>query len=203
MKKGNGTKRTRSGFTILELLVVISIMAVVATLATGAVLKAVKQSREKRVDTTIKTLEMALMNFRARENRWPVTLAPAKSADTSVWFHGVDNAEVFKDLYAGGSDKATTYLDASALLVSTKQGRKTLREALTLHMNDMSIGYPLPSNPNIFCCYCIEFNLITDSVRVHRQDMRVAPYKAGWPNDGGNRVDGDHTCPEGYWGKIN
>ena len=45
----NGSDRRR-GFTILELLVVISIMAIIATLATGAAIKAVKQSRNKRID---------------------------------------------------------------------------------------------------------------------------------------------------------
>lgn len=48
--KTSAKKITRRGFTIVELLVVISIMAIIATLATGAVLKSVRQSRIRRAD---------------------------------------------------------------------------------------------------------------------------------------------------------
>ncbi len=61
----------QSGFTIIELLVVISIMAVIATLATGAALKSIQQSRKKRVNITAKALEAALVNYRALKDEWP------------------------------------------------------------------------------------------------------------------------------------
>ncbi|HRR34605.1 MAG TPA: type II secretion system protein [Kiritimatiellia bacterium] len=61
----------RRGFTIVELLVVISIMAVLATLATGAAIKSIRQSRNKRVEMTAKSLEAALMGYRALKGGWP------------------------------------------------------------------------------------------------------------------------------------
>ncbi|MBV5332608.1 prepilin-type N-terminal cleavage/methylation domain-containing protein, partial [bacterium] len=60
MRNGKDRGMSRRGFTIIELLVVISIMAVLATLVTGAALKAIKQGRNKRIDATCKALEIAL-----------------------------------------------------------------------------------------------------------------------------------------------
>ena len=105
----------RGGFTMVELMVVVAVIAVVASLVTGAAMKSIKQSREKRVDATIQGLQMALMNYRARENKWPnVFLSQTVSSDGSIWFHGVDNQKVFKELINGGSDGATRYLDGAS-----------------------------------------------------------------------------------------
>jgi prepilin-type N-terminal cleavage/methylation domain-containing protein len=201
-------KRTL-GFTILELLVVVSIMAVIATLATGAALKSMVQSRNKRVDTTVRVLEMALANFRAQENRWPDAFSSSQGhmdGGESHWFHAKDNRLVFLDLYEGGKSGNMVYLDNSSLLASVDGARMTLQDALfgnkekKISKQDparISLGYALPSNPDVFCCFCVEYKAITDSVKVHRQDVREAPYHSG------NRVDGDHTCPDDYWRKRN
>jgi len=195
----------RGGFTMVELMVVVAVIAVVASLVTGAAMKSIKQSREKRVDATIQGLQMALMNYRARENKWPnVFLSQTVSSDGSIWFHGVDNQKVFKELINGGSDGATRYLDGASLLVSVNGQRMTLLQALQKSKSsEKSIGYPWPQNQNIFGCFCVEYNPLTDSVKIHRPDMRRPPYKAGSVDDGGDRVEGDHTCPESYWIKVN
>ena len=169
MRNRKGNRLARRGFTIIELLVVISIMAVIATLATGAALKAVKQSRNKRVDATCKALEVALMNYRAQENAWPVALNPS-GKDTTVWYHGVDNKQVFKPMYhssKGGS--STVYLDASALMAENKGKRKTLQKFLNEGNTDVSLMYPDPDDTRHVNYYCVEFNQNTDSVKVHSQ----------------------------------
>lgn len=210
----NKRLKRKLGFTILELLVVVSIMAVIATLATGAALKSIMQSRNKRVDTTIRVLEMALTNFRAQENRWPDAFSTAQGSDGTLWKHAEDNKLVFKDLYEGGKSKNIVYLDYSSLLAIVDGRRMTLQDALfgnkskRISAHDpatISLGYALPSNPNVFCCFCVEYKPITDSVKVHRQDVRESPYKPNAPTDEkpGNRVDGDHNCPDGYWRKFN
>lgn len=175
MSNGHNSEMTRRGFTILELLVVISIMAVVATLATGAALKAVKQSRNKRADATCKAIEIALMNYRAQENAWPVTLKPTGNS-TTVWYHGSDNKEVFKPMYHGSGGSRTVYLDGSALMVYSS-GRKTLNAALKAGKTDVPLIYQNPDDSSRINYYCVEFNLLTDSVKVHRQDQKH------WPNE--------------------
>jgi len=176
MRNRNGNRPSRRGFTIIELLVVISIMAVIATLATGAALKAVKQSRNKRVDATCKALEVALMNYRAQENEWPfdkgdLTRDPDHDGRPNIfWAHGEDNVRVFKPLYhssKGGS--STVYLDASALMAESRGKRKTLQKFLNEGNTDVSLMYPDPDDSRHVNYYCVEFNQNTDSVKVHSQ----------------------------------
>jgi prepilin-type N-terminal cleavage/methylation domain-containing protein len=170
----------RRGFTILELLVVISIMAVIATLATGAAMKAMKQSRYKRIAATCKSLEIALMNYRAQENAWPVTLNPSGNSP-SVWYHGENNKDVFKPMYFGGGGASrTAYLDGSSLMVYGNGSRMTLNKALGSGRSDVAIMYPNPEEPSRINFYCVEFNTITDSVKVHVQHDK----------------DHDHNCPK-------
>jgi prepilin-type N-terminal cleavage/methylation domain-containing protein len=180
MRNGKDTTMRRRGFTIIELLVVISIMAVLATLVTGAAMKAMKQSRVKRILATCKGLEVALMNYRAQENKWPCKLNTQNNA-TTVWYHGEDNKEVFKDMYYGGAGSSTTaYLEGSSLMAYYNGSRTTLNKALGMGRSDVALMYPNPDEPSRVNFYCVEFNLITDSAKVHVQhDKR-----------------GDHNCPK-------
>lgn len=179
MSNGDGLRKTRRGFTILELLVVISIMALVATLATGAALKAVKQARNKRIVATCRALEIALNNYRAQENAWPVTLRPTGNS-TTVWYHGVDNKEVFKPMYHGSGGSRTVYLDGSALMAYSSGSRMSLNAALKSGKTDVALFYQNPDDTSRINFYCVEFNLLTDSVKVHVQHDK----------------DHDHNCPK-------
>ncbi len=171
--------RAARGFTIIELLVVISIMAVIATLATGAAIKAVKQGREKRISATIKTLESALQAYRSRENKWPfqvnqLTKDPGNNDQYNTaklyWSHGEDNYKVFGDLYPQkGSTGKTVYLDASSVLT---KGRKTLLAAIEDGKSNVPLGYPDPDHSDRFHCFCVQYNARTDSVKVYRQDKK-------------------------------
>jgi prepilin-type N-terminal cleavage/methylation domain-containing protein len=167
-------KPRSAGFTILELLVVVSIMAVIATLATGAVVKAVKQGRKKRVEATCRALEMALTNYRAQEGKWPFKLSDLKRQgtegqsrnDKKYWAHGADNAKVFKDLYQGAGQK-TVYLDASAVMALLDGQRVQLRAALSAGRRDVPLIYADPNETSILRYYCVEYRVETDTVAVH------------------------------------
>jgi len=173
------TSGAASGFTILELLVVISIMAVIATLATGAAIKAVKQGRVRKIEATCKALEMALVNYRAQEGKWPFRVSELEQPDRNVeeyWAHGKDNKKVFKNVYHGPrSPNQTAFLDGSALLALYEGGRAQLRAVLT-KTTDVPLIYPDPDNTSVTRFYCVEYNPVTDKVTVHTQK--------------------DHTCPE-------
>lgn len=168
----------RAGFTILELLVVISIMAVIATLATGAVVKAIRQGRVRRVEASCRALEMALMNYRAQEGKWSFKrsdLVQQTDNRNKYWAHGENNKKVFKDLYqANGQEIA--YLDASALLALQGGQRVPLRVAIQEGDSDVALIYPDPNETSKTRFYCVEYRVETDSVVVHTQT--------------------DHTCPE-------
>ncbi len=189
----------RGGFTLLELLAVISVMAIIATLAVGVASKSLVANRNKRVTASMRGLEIALQNYRAHEGKWPFSLASlTQDPDdaNTFWAHGKNNVTVFQPLYHGAGPSRTVYLDGSALFTELNGSRRLIGKALANNPS-FSLGYPLPSNPNIFCYFCVEYKTLTDTVKVHRQDVRKAPYKTG------DRIDGDHTCPPGLWIKAN
>ena len=174
MKHEQNCRTTRRGFTIVELLVVMSVMAVIATLAIGAAIKSVKQSRLQRINTMARTLEMALSSYRAQNNEWPFTvgdLTPDPRDKNIMWAHGQDNIKVFRKLYQG-SGSSIVYLDASAFLTTVNGARMPLRKALSEHKLDAPLGYPQPDNMNRFCYYCVCYFPLTDTVKVYRQDQQ-------------------------------
>lgn len=156
----------KKGFTLVELMLVMVVMAVIATLATGAAMKSIKQAKEKKIDSTCVALKMALVNYRAEEQSWPVSLDPSGSS-TTVTFQE-NNARVFAPLL---EDRKKAYLDSSALLTKVAgEGVLPLRVAMDKFpgKSDFPIGYPDPSNGNIFKYFKVTFSLTLDTVNVGR-----------------------------------
>jgi hypothetical protein len=145
---------------------VVVVMAIIATLATGAAMKSIKQAKEQRIRATCTSLEMALTDYRAKEERWPVSLEP-QGESVTVSFRE-NNARVFRPLF---EDRRKVYLDPSALLTKVPgHPAMSLREAMDRKIAPdlCSLGYPDPSNGNIFRFYKVTFNLAYDTVSVER-----------------------------------
>ena len=160
--------KKNKGFTLVELMMVMVVMAIIATLATGAAMKSIKQGKERRIDATCVALGMALINYRAAEQSWPVPLEPLGNSVT-VTFHE-NNANVFAPLIA---DRKKLYLDPSALLTKVSgYGVVPLRVAMDRKIapEACSLGYADPSNGNIFKYFKVTFNLSLDTASVGRSD---------------------------------
>jgi prepilin-type N-terminal cleavage/methylation domain-containing protein len=160
--------KKNKGFTLVELMMVMVVMALVATLATGAAMKSIKQGKERKIDATCVALRMALTNYRANEQCWPVPLEPLGDS-TTVTFHE-NNAKVFAPLLV---DRKKLYLDPSALLTKVSGfGVIPLRVAMDRKIapEACSLGYADPSNGNIFKYYKVTFNLSMDTASVGRSD---------------------------------
>ncbi len=158
----------RKGFTLVELMMVMVVMAIIATLATGAAMKSIKQGKERRIDATCVALSMALTNYRAAEQSWPVALEPQGNKPT-VDFKN-DNARVFAPLI---TDRKKLYLDPSALLTKVPgYGVIPLRVAMDRKIapETCPLGYADPSNGNIFKYFKVTFNLSLDTASVGRSD---------------------------------
>lgn len=171
-------KSARRGFTIVELLVVISIMAVVATLSTGAVLKSVRQSRIKRVDMTAKSLESAVMSYRALNGEWPYKFDKPDRFDNYEQkqladfaevqtLEGKDNAKVFKKVFEEVKN-GRALLDTSSILTRVSGGRMTVREAIARGEEDIPVGYPKPDDQKQFVFFKVTYNFQTDMVTVEK-----------------------------------
>lgn len=156
----------RHGFTIVELLVVISIIAVVATLATGAAMKSIRKVRDKKIDAMAQALEMALQNYRTRENQWPFQLSQLTlDPKTNDYFaYSNKNYVAFQKLLTS----STKYLDTSSLTTAS-DGRMSVQQALEKDISQISIGYPDPGNTANFQYFTVRYYPLTDRVKVTRQ----------------------------------
>ena len=159
-------KITRRGFTILEMLVVVAVMAIIATLATGAAPKSLKVMRRRRIAATVSVLEAALNNYRAQENKWPFSISQMQhvSAKSPLYrASGEKNAVAFEELL----NKDISLLgDTSGLLTRVKGRRMSVKEAQEKNLSPIAIGYPDPDNTDQFRFFTVEYNTITDSVKV-------------------------------------
>ena len=173
-------KCRRYGFTIIELLVVISIIAVIATLATGAAIKSIKQLRHRRAESTKTILRLSLENYRALYGEWPCAFNnPDNSGGTFQTFKGEKNAEVFKNVFQAVKQNRAL-VDTSVLYTRVPQGRMTVKKALELNAQNIPVGYPNPKNTDEFIYYIVKYNFVTDSITVERnydaeEDDRITP----------------------------
>jgi prepilin-type N-terminal cleavage/methylation domain-containing protein len=170
-------KNRKKGFTLVELMLVIAVMAILATLSIGGFMKILRNAREKRINAMRDSLELALVNFRGHQGRWPVGLKPARQGDYIVTFRGSDqqgaakNWEVFEEIVKDGK-----YLSAADYLTRINgQGMVvSLQEAIdgkdkrgrSLPGGTKPLGYANPLNQRTFHYFYVEFNLLTDSAKV-------------------------------------
>ena len=164
----------KKGFTILELLVVISIIAIIMTLATGAAVKSIKQGREKRVNAMVSALNIALETYRTQNGQWPdkivelrrqaLNYSPPKE---TVSLTGTDNKYVFTELYKKQST-GMRYMDPAGFFTIYQGARKALKDVPEASRQNLALGYPDPDNPNKFDYFKIVVYVSTDEVRVSR-----------------------------------
>ena len=62
-KMNNTTKKGFAGFSLIELMVVISIIAILMTIILGVYASAKSRRNEKKVRAELKALELAIHNF--------------------------------------------------------------------------------------------------------------------------------------------
>ncbi len=61
----------RSGFTMIELLVVVAIILIIAGLVSPAVYKMTRDSNARQASAQVRSIDAAIKNFKAEYGRWP------------------------------------------------------------------------------------------------------------------------------------
>jgi prepilin-type N-terminal cleavage/methylation domain-containing protein len=71
----------QSGFTLVELLVVITIIAILASLAVPVTNKVMEMANTLRIKATMKDVQVAIGHYRTEYNRFPVDLSGASGGE--------------------------------------------------------------------------------------------------------------------------
>ncbi len=118
--------KRRSGFTIVEMLIVIAVLAVLMGLVGTAAMAAIRNARGKRADAMRRAWQGAITAYYAQKGEWPGALEDlAKSSTKTVV--DLDDSQlnsVFQELVKESIDKANPLIDTSALYVSRKADAK-------------------------------------------------------------------------------
>lgn len=128
----------KSGFTLVELLVVIAVMAILGTIVLGSSRMLIQTAREHRTRTTRDALNVALHRYRTEYQEWPVSKSDAKGQPhdkregTSAyngyeWYQWKeDNWKIFDELRAVNNPDKITFLDEAAVYTSSSSGEKVI-----------------------------------------------------------------------------
>ena len=109
----------RSGFTIVEMLVVVAVLAILMGLVGTAATAAIRNSRVKRTDAMKRAWQGAITSYYAQKGEWPGALETiAKSSNkTMVDLDDGELNSVFQEIVKESIDKANPLIDVSALYV--------------------------------------------------------------------------------------
>lgn len=107
--------KERSGFTLVEMLIVVGVLSVLIGLLAPAILKAVKIAQNKGRANERAVLQAAIVEFWHDQNKWPIKAGdtPKKSNGYKISY-GENNYEVFNQLILadfGGREKIKNYID--------------------------------------------------------------------------------------------
>lgn len=106
---------SRSGFTLVELLVVIVIIAMLAALITPAVMQSLTKARNSAVKAEIDMLHMALMNYQSEYGVLPPCLEPTDFWSTGRYTSGGPAAKHIRRLFPRCTDPAAQLNDTNGV----------------------------------------------------------------------------------------
>lgn len=209
-------RRARTtGFTIVEMLMVIGILAVLMGIVTTAASAAIRQARERRTEASKQVIQSGIASYLAQKNHWP-----PKGGQLQDWAdNGLGSGKRVDFLSADqydkmmyelakvsvGSRKASPVMDFNGVVVATRTAaskaggrgqnfseaiKKNKKHGSTIKLGDMVFGYQERESGR-FRRYIVQYNADSDSVRV----MTVKNYNDWWNSTHDNKTV---QLPSGY-----
>ena len=177
----------RRGFTILELMVVISVIAILATLVTKAAQSSIKEAREKEARIMAKSIELGIANFHAQLGEWPPAIekcaddgkSPSGNPGNPGALSNSDADSVVQRVIKEGAN-GSPLLDASGLFVATKNVADSSKPGYGIKYGDarrrnvplenMAFGYQRKRD-GVFRRFVIKYDPTNDMVTVSHPDL--------------------------------
>jgi len=133
----------RSGFTLVEMLIVVGVLAVMVGLLAPAILKNVKMAMVKGRENERIVLQAAIAEYWHDQNRWPIKSGDKpKKDDNYKLIYTDDNYEVFNQLIDadfGGEKKIKDYIDP-VRHITTAQAESEYPSFSAVPLNDVLEG---------------------------------------------------------------
>ena len=182
MKIDSVGKARRRGFTLLELMLVITILGILATIVVTSIAGLMRTSRIKRANVLCKLVQEGLATYYAQNDRWPGSVGEAIENGT---FHPGDNyvtlsASQARDMIkvlVEETKKGNPLMDITGLYVSRggKHGMNfldaihgTRKSSKKMKLAEMHFGYPEASHGH-FRPFKIIYNVPSDHMEVTTQ----------------------------------
>lgn len=180
-------KRSRSGFTIVEMLAVVGVIAILISIIVIAASGSIRSSRSRRTDVMRNALEQAIAAYYAQEGKWPPLIEANVDADgkDTVTFTGSKADQIFQEVVGKGFGKGgskSMLIDASALYVcdagsaNSRKARGYEFSEVTgknakhrIGLSQMAFGYP-EEEKGYFRRFKVVYNCRTDATTVETAD---------------------------------
>ena len=188
----------KSGFTIVELLVVIAVLGVLMGIVTTAATASIRQARGRRISAMKQVLQAGIAAYYAKNDEWPGALKAISDGtnfsdeEMKSGYKILSDSQaenVFRELIEKSTQKGSApYLDVNGLFVAKAappSGSEKKKEEVArgrdykaaANKNDkrsyippgqMIVGYARKKS-GYFRRYRIYYNIRTDTVTVHAQ----------------------------------
>ena len=186
----------KKGFTIVELLITVSVLAVLMTIVTTAATKAINASRERQAEAMRVALQASIANFQAADpqGEWPGAIQNAANNGRSVVLSEDEAQRVFRIIVqksTGESGSPLPLIDPHGLVVapsgaidgkstglSFDEARQGGAHRRKIPVSQMVFGYQSASNGR-FHRYNIVYHAETDSVTVSTESRNSLDTRYG------------------------
>jgi len=185
--------KRRSGFTIVELMMVIGIIGILMTIVTTAASSSMKMSRQRKAEALCAVVQSGLATYYAQKDEWPVDFSGTRSNN-----EGTENSSDANKIVLTANEVRTCVkalvdeakagnplIDISGLFVSRSPGERntgsaygldfvqavhgTKRSKKKMKIAEMYFGYP-EENHGWFRRFKMVYSIPADSITVSRQD---------------------------------